>query len=959
MNALGSRVLAAAVAWWQTPRTRAEWRMVVYKLGGIAIVLGFLGFLGSVEATSKPSFCRSCHVMEPYYQAWVTSSHKEIDCIQCHMTPGLIGTWRAKLQGLSQLVKYYTNTAGTKPWAEVDDASCLRSGCHETRLLEGKVTFGGIQFDHKPHLTETRRGRRLKCTACHSQVVMGDHMTVTTSTCILCHFKGQDGFAVRPAEATDSGAPPSTVATPGLVEGIGFRDAFGHTLGAPAALTDAQKDSNCLRCHTIPDTTIWLPGNRPFQHRALIKRGVSCQSCHGTVTRGDGFVPKTRCFVCHNFPVDELLADHQRLHQVHVTDHKIECVDCHEEITHGYDADRARAPLDCLSCHAGRHEATTALAEGTAARLLGEAQPRVGPMLAARVECMACHKPPAGAGASDSHPWAEVTHRPDRNACADCHGTYGNAMLSQWTTYFARRQREVEAALRSSRQSPAVIAKAREMIETVRRGRFVHNADLARDLLDEAERLAKGLGRTPAEDRAGGGACLDCHVEGAPSGSFRVGKSVFSHAPHVGRAGMDCERCHEPPSPQQPRGRHGQMRLEGKDCVSCHHWQQRTCEGCHRQGPEQPIAWRGLTFPHKPHATSTAACGRCHVYDASIKVMQLKVTPQDCRSCHHAPATPGGQPPAACAACHNAGPDRTFTVGGKSFPHPRHRSVDCRSCHMFSSPRPGAAAAHRVEADCQGCHHQSQVACATCHGEGPAQPVAFRSTRFPHDVHVGSLACADCHKPTPPGTAGSGMRLEPGCPQCHHEAEMKPACSSCHGAEGPTQPVTWRGIRFPHAVHAGGLACADCHKATPQGLRLEAGCPTCHHVEGAAPACATCHGAEGPKDPVTWRQARFPHDIHAGNLACNECHKLVPEGPQAPRGIRLEAGCPTCHHAEGVKPACAACHGTGPAEPVPTRWQPFPHGKHAEAGLACADCHKTDRPKPAEFTCATCHEEAK
>ena len=98
---------------------------------------------------------------------------------------------RGKMLGLVQLAKYLTGTESPRPAAEIPDASCLRSGCHDTRVLAGRVDFDGIPFDHAPHLERLRRGKRLRCTSCHSQIVQGTHMTVTQSTCFLCHFKDE------------------------------------------------------------------------------------------------------------------------------------------------------------------------------------------------------------------------------------------------------------------------------------------------------------------------------------------------------------------------------------------------------------------------------------------------------------------------------------------------------------------------------------------------------------------------------------------------------------------------------------------------------------------------------------------------------------------------------------------------------------------------------------------------
>ncbi len=159
-----------------------------------AVVVGAAAalFFGFLEYTQRPQFCVTCHYMEPYYKSWQESSHNQVNCLKCHYPPGFKSVVRAKIVALSQVVQYVTKTYGTKPWAEVEDASCLRSGCHETRLLAGTVPFGPdgtIRFDHSHHLKDLKRGKQLRCTSCHAQIVQGRHLTVTPSTCFLCHFK--------------------------------------------------------------------------------------------------------------------------------------------------------------------------------------------------------------------------------------------------------------------------------------------------------------------------------------------------------------------------------------------------------------------------------------------------------------------------------------------------------------------------------------------------------------------------------------------------------------------------------------------------------------------------------------------------------------------------------------------------------------------------------------------------
>ncbi len=212
-----------------------------------SIGVAFAG-LGLVHYSESPRFCNSCHIMEPYYKAWSTSKHNKVACVECHYPPGSPRTllWK-KFQALSQVAKYVTRTYSSKPFAEIEDTSCLRSGCHSKRLLEGKVvSHKGIKFDHRPHLNEVRRGRQLRCVSCHSQIAIGNHVEVTYETCYLCHFKGRgSGRQLKP-------------------------------LGG------------CLGCHDLPAKTFRL-GNMDYNHKDFVtKQGLSCQNCHLDVVKGEG-----------------------------------------------------------------------------------------------------------------------------------------------------------------------------------------------------------------------------------------------------------------------------------------------------------------------------------------------------------------------------------------------------------------------------------------------------------------------------------------------------------------------------------------------------------------------------------------------------------------------------------------------------------------------------------------------
>ena len=319
-------------------------------LGG-AVSVGGGATVVALKVTTDSNFCNSCHIMGPYVQSWKDSAHAFVPCVDCHYEPGILETFEGKFKALSQLAKYATGTQGTKPWAEVSDYSCMRSGCHSERLLEGEIQFGRIRFDHRHHLLGDRRGMQLRCTSCHSQIVQGDHLTVTTETCILCHFHGEGG---------------------------------------------PQRIDQCDRCHGPPETPKDLGGGQAFTHDEYLRRGVDCSSCHGDVTRGKGEVPRQRCGTCHNKAEHlERYADVSFLHDHHVTKHSVKCSECHTEVAHGLPPREEHFRGDCKDCHTDAHGSTGNLYRGTGGRGVAD-DPSV--MFRARVTCNAAlrHRPMRG-----------------------------------------------------------------------------------------------------------------------------------------------------------------------------------------------------------------------------------------------------------------------------------------------------------------------------------------------------------------------------------------------------------------------------------------------------------------------------------------------------------------------------------------------------------------------------------
>lgn len=561
-------------------------RYRVFGLGlALVIALGLVVVALSVEMSSTPSFCGSCHVMTPYFESWKTSTHNEVPCVDCHIPPGVTAEFRKKYEAMSMVTRYFTGTYSTNPWAEVDDLSCLR--CHEKRLLVTEELFQGILFDHAPHLTQLRRGKRLRCTSCHSQIVQGSHIAVTTSTCILCHFKGEQ-------------------------------------LGSGTA--------QCTLCHEVPSTIVERANFR-FDHGDVIRFAMDCEGCHGSSVRGEGNVPRERCLTCHNEPARlSELENVELLHQMHVTEHKVECTNCHLEIEHGIQPDLETLSSDCGSCHQRGHSPQQQLYAGIGGR--GGIDPMPSAMYLAGIRCEGCHLELPGHEGE--------TRKANDIACMSCHGPKYRNFYFQWKTAVDRRSRAVAQLIRQSeplfqRASPQAYQDALHNFRLIEEGHGVHNVsytfrllDLTVDLLNEAreERSAPNLTK-PWPDLPYTSTCFTCH-EGVESQAAQIFESRFAHSRHVIGAEIDCQNCH---LTHEDRTGSGHLLFGAEGCSTCHHRDEGVeCQSCHGALFSRTFTTDLGEFPHQLHVEDMEIeCLTCHEQRAGTRFQR---SAEVCSDCH-------------------------------------------------------------------------------------------------------------------------------------------------------------------------------------------------------------------------------------------------------------------------------------------------------------------------------------
>jgi len=573
--------------------------------------LGFAGLLllavmlvlvvTAVQVTSTPRFCGSCHIMAPYYASWRQTAHNKVACVECHIAPGVTAEIRKKYEALSMVARYFTGTYGTKPWTEIQDAACLK--CHERRLLAGKVRLGDVNFDHAAHLSEMRRGKTLRCTSCHGQMVQGSHIAVTTTTCILCHFKG---------------------------------------------VPEGESTTRCTLCHEIPEKS-YKVGSITFNHGDVARYGMECRWCHARPAGSTGEVPRERCATCHN-QVSRLdkYGDDVFLHQKHVTEHKVDCMDCHLQLQHvapmtekvagkaiAAVARASRPPMhqagsDCEACHQQGHSPQLALYSGTGGRGV---KPMPSPMYEAGVRCEGCHMGLPGV--------ESAVNRATEVSCMACHGATYRKVFLGWKAGTEERAaalgRQLDETVRAmGLASSTRLADARFNQGLVERGHGIHNVSYSYALLRQshadmnAARHDRGLSPLPSPWREPPypAPCFDCH-EGIENQRGEIFGKSYSHARHVLDAKIECKACHRTHE-EKPEG---ELLRYGEDgCVSCHHKPPVTnCASCHGDIKKHVVkSFRG-DFDHGVHIDDAEkTCVDCH----DLKAEMPGIKKQVCVECH-------------------------------------------------------------------------------------------------------------------------------------------------------------------------------------------------------------------------------------------------------------------------------------------------------------------------------------
>jgi len=498
----------------------AMWRLTVEFRRPLLLVVLIIGLAfvtingGYYIASANPKSCLVCHYMQPHYDSWLNSAHKETACIECH--PG-----RRTLID-SYMVRYLTGTYHTKLQPDVKPDACLK--CHAETALSGEIAYKrGIKFNHEHHLGQLRRGKKLRCTSCHATGKSNEHFTVDNEACYLCHFKDAD-------------------------KGRAF--------------------TSCTVCHGIPQGMVNHQGFS-FDHSTYASAGVECAACHTSVASGNGEVPKNKCYECHQ-ERSELLSDVNAVHRVHITEHGIDCFKCHDQIEHGKIQMSSAFELDCNKCHQPEHAQTVQMYIGAGGQGVG-GMPST--MFLARVSCEACH---AGAVPAMTT-WQEKKaacvrcHGVGFDAMLDDWKTSTDKLTSQ-VRAISDQAVHLGAKLPEERTDEIVaLINMKQNTRLLVEGRAIHNPEyavaLAEQIVTEANRVNRYFGKSsvtsPDLVSNPDASCKMCHTSLPFKAQIPFEGRLFSHELHTKELELGCTSCHK-------GEKHPPKTIDKSACKDCH-----------------------------------------------------------------------------------------------------------------------------------------------------------------------------------------------------------------------------------------------------------------------------------------------------------------------------------------------------------------------------------------------------
>jgi hypothetical protein len=333
--------------------------IVVVAVVGIATLAGTSWYYGGQDGMG----CARCHEIRPLVDAWAHSSHRNVNCKECH---GSSFSTELRMHA-KNLQRVWLHSRGETPeqiHIRHQDVQPLveRCGrCHQQEYADWQsgphgAPYAAIFINPEHNANQQLMDDCLRCHAVHFEggirdlvtpldrkgpwtFVLDEYAGMSAVPCLTCHSVHRDGepFAVRSARMSLEGREQEI-----LRPSLAFYDrrALEHIgvdrLPMPAMVegerpvksSPDRRQVLCYQCHAP------RAGNQVFsgddRTPVGVHEGLSCQACHAK----HGQTTRASCAACHPRlsncgldveKMDTTFKSSESLHDVH----RVACIDCH------------------------------------------------------------------------------------------------------------------------------------------------------------------------------------------------------------------------------------------------------------------------------------------------------------------------------------------------------------------------------------------------------------------------------------------------------------------------------------------------------------------------------------------------------------------------------------------------------------------------------------------------------
>ena len=226
-------------------RRRLLWFLGITSF--LNIVIGTQVTYRAVEQMETPQFCGgTCHAMSPEFAAYVNAPHSSVECVECHVAPGVSGWVASKANGTRQLIETVMGTAH-KP---------IPSAIASNRLVPASETCENCHWPQKSI------GMRLRILSKYAE----DETNSRSETVLLMRIGGNGGSGIHGAHLGPGVHIRFVAADPDrqTIPWVEYRNSTtgeirAFSSGDPPRESVSKIEMQCVDCHNRPAHAFDLP----------------------------------------------------------------------------------------------------------------------------------------------------------------------------------------------------------------------------------------------------------------------------------------------------------------------------------------------------------------------------------------------------------------------------------------------------------------------------------------------------------------------------------------------------------------------------------------------------------------------------------------------------------------------------------------------------------------------------